>query len=140
MLLLPRLLPQQKATVASLVAVAVALSVIAVLLAIAVLLVAVAVALSVIADRLAVMVALAHRATVALAHRATVALAVAVIVVANTWVDLLECLNTYRAWSPDKTPLAVIQQDQTTHTARLNLANMSSRNQQYRSMEEGCSI
>jgi hypothetical protein len=78
-----------------------------------------------VADRLAVM---------------AVVVVVAVIVVANTWVDLLECLSTYKAWSPNRTPLAVTQKDQTTHIARLNLASMSSRNQQYRSMEEGCSI
>jgi hypothetical protein len=101
---------------------------------IAVLLGAVAVAQQEIADRQAMVDRLAHQATVVLV------VAVAVIVVANTWVDLLECLSTYKAWSPDKTPLAVTQQDQTTHTARLNLASMSSRNQQYRSMEEVYSI
>jgi glucan phosphoethanolaminetransferase (alkaline phosphatase superfamily) len=104
------------------------------LLAIAVLLGAEAVVVSVTVDR---------QATVEVADRLAVmavVVVVAVIVVANTWVDLLECLNTYKAWSPDKTPLAITQQDQTTHIAKLNLASMSSRNQQYRSMEEGCSI
>jgi hypothetical protein len=101
---------------------------------IAVQLEAVAVALLAIAD---------HQATVdRLAHQATVDLEVALgaVMVATTWVVLLECQSFYKAWLQDKTPLAVTQQDQTTHIARLNLASMSSRNQQYRSMEEGCSI